>query len=105
MPCACYHEVLARSLSEPAALTQWLAELDASWPAGRFASVGVVEVDIGRHEFQVALAGHPDPVLRLPGDAARVLPECRLGLVGVNLGLAQRSRRHARFQRGRTWCW
>jgi hypothetical protein len=84
-----YHEALARHLAGPAAPTPWLAALDADWPAGRFASVGVVEVDTERHEFQVALAGHPDPVLRPPGEPARVLAGCRLGLVGLNLGVAE----------------
>jgi serine phosphatase RsbU (regulator of sigma subunit) len=81
-----FHETLTRHLPAPAALTRWLTELNADWPAGRFASVGVVEVDIRCHQFRVTLAGHPDPVLRLPGAAARAVPECRLGLVGLNLG-------------------
>jgi hypothetical protein len=40
-----------------------------------------VEVDTDRHEFQLTPPGPPDPVLRLPGSASRVLPGCRLGLV------------------------
>lgn len=84
-----YHETLERHLAVLASPTQWLTNLDADWPPGeRFASVGVVEVDTERHEFRSTLAGHPDPILWVPGDAARVLPECRLGLVGLNLGVA-----------------
>jgi serine phosphatase RsbU (regulator of sigma subunit) len=84
-----YHETLARHLSSPVALTQWVEELDADWPTGRFASVGVAEVDAQRHQFRILLAGHPHPLLRLPDGGTRVLPGCRLGLVGVNLGTAE----------------
>jgi serine phosphatase RsbU (regulator of sigma subunit) len=64
-------------------------ELDAHWPLGRFASVGIVEVDRRLHELKVVLAAHPHPVLRLPGGASHVLLEVRLGLVGLNLGVAE----------------
>jgi hypothetical protein len=57
------------------------------WAGGRLSVVlggrsGVgVEVDTDRHEFRVTRPGRPDPVLRLPGSAVRLLPGCLLGLV------------------------
>jgi hypothetical protein len=84
-----YHDTLARHLPVRETFNSWLTALDARWPMGRFASVGFMEIDTLRHEFRVQLAGHPDPILRMPRGAARVRPECRLGLVGLNLGVAE----------------
>lgn len=62
-----------------------LASLHENWTGERFAAVGILDVDTLHHQFSLALAGQPEPIIRFPHGDVRPLPCYRFGLVGVHI--------------------
>jgi serine phosphatase RsbU (regulator of sigma subunit) len=82
-----YHDYIERHLrlSPSSSAAESLASLHDNWTGERFAAVEILDVDTLHHQFTLALAGQPDPIIKLPYGDVRPLPCYRFGLVGVHL--------------------
>jgi RNA polymerase sigma-70 factor (ECF subfamily) len=84
---ATYHDYLDRQLHalRDVPPVDFLAGVHGGWPGPRFASLLLLDVDLGRHRFTSAHAGHPDALLRRADGSVSPVPGRRFGLLGVDV--------------------
>lgn len=70
----------------PAEVLERLDRFVEQLPRGRFATVAYAELDLRAGRLRYASAGHPPPLLLVPGDAPRLLWEGRSTPLGARLG-------------------